>query len=500
MPFLFYRISTWLIIELMATSILVALNMVIPMLMAFTSYRNMVNFYFSSAALSSSLLNCLYIYYLAQTLRSKVLSENNCRAIYYLQTSCTVVLAYTIAAMHANFVLCLLSSPSSSSSEQRHSSRTCLQSCGICLRRFFRRFCFCLVLCVWSLSFTATIPLLYTIDSNEKTPRPVYCPGTTQISYIEEWIDRNRLVQSFIFNLIPLLTTLFISLIALLKLFYDCLCYFYFRLKMSKFCSSCRKRSQRRKQNTQSSLPNSISMLSSLGIISKNNNIQSGFSLAPTIESPTPTSEASIASSNFVIQSCGHWCSSSFLRFLLVLSCCLLACIYPIAMRFYLVYFSVLIPLIFAVLNYSLGQLTPTVKAAAATTTTTRATANITAATLTEEQTIVENHNRIVPLIIMNSIDANNDKLIKQKSSCRNEQVCSNEEYELQSPLMTSLMHDNDGTDEREHYQITPSISSQSSATPTTIHMQENQSPLTGKQKYFSNNLYENYSRNMSMR
>ncbi|CAF4971750.1 unnamed protein product, partial [Rotaria magnacalcarata] len=349
------------------------------------------------------------------------------------------------------------------------------------------------------LSFTATIPLLYTIDSNEKTPRPVYCPGTTQISYIEEWIDRNRLVQSFIFNLIPLLTTLFISLIALLKLFYDCLCYFYFRLKMSKFCSSCRKRSQRRKQNTQSSLPNSISMLSSLGIISKNNNIQSGFSLAPTIESPTPTSEASITSSNFVIQSCGHWCSSSFLRFLLVLSCCLLACIYPIAMRFYLVYFSVLIPLIFAVLNYSLGQLTPTVKAAAATTTT-RATANITAATLTEEQTIVENHNRIVPLIIMNSIDANNDKLIKQKSSCRNEQVCSNEEYELQSPLMTSLMHDNDGTDEREHYQITPSISSQSSATPTTIHMQENQSPLTGKQKYFSNNLYENYSRNMSMR
>jgi hypothetical protein len=92
MPFLFYRISTWLIIELVATSILVALNMFIPALMAFTSYRNMVNFYFSSAALSSSLLNCLYIYYLVQQLRSKGLSENNCRAIYYLQTSCTVVL------------------------------------------------------------------------------------------------------------------------------------------------------------------------------------------------------------------------------------------------------------------------------------------------------------------------------------------------------------------------------------------------------------------------
>jgi hypothetical protein len=92
MPVLFYRISTWLIIELVATSILVGLNMVIPALMAFASYRNIVNFYFSSAALSSSLLNCLYIYYLAQQLRSRGLSENNCRAIYYLQTSCTVVL------------------------------------------------------------------------------------------------------------------------------------------------------------------------------------------------------------------------------------------------------------------------------------------------------------------------------------------------------------------------------------------------------------------------
>ena len=96
MPVLFSRISTWLIIELVATSILVVLNLVIPILMAFASYRNVVNFYFSSAALSSSLLNCLYIYYLAQTLRSKVLSENNCRAIYYLQTSCTVVLGMYI--------------------------------------------------------------------------------------------------------------------------------------------------------------------------------------------------------------------------------------------------------------------------------------------------------------------------------------------------------------------------------------------------------------------
>jgi hypothetical protein len=66
--------------------------MFIPILMIFTSYRNITNFYFSSAALSSSLINCLYVFYLAQTLRSKILSENNCRAMYYLQTSCIVVL------------------------------------------------------------------------------------------------------------------------------------------------------------------------------------------------------------------------------------------------------------------------------------------------------------------------------------------------------------------------------------------------------------------------
>ncbi|CAF0927939.1 unnamed protein product [Rotaria sordida] len=460
--------------------------MVIPLLMAFASYRNIVNFYFSSAALSSSLLNCLYIYYLAQTLRSKVLSESNCRAIYYLQTSCTVVLAYTITAMHANFVLCLLRSPSSS--DQHHSTRTCLQSCGLCLRRFFRRLCFCLVLCIWSLSFTATIPLLYTIDSNEKTPKPVYCPGTTQISYLEEWFDRNRLIQSVLFNLIPLLTTLFMSIIALLKLFYDCLFYFYLRLKMSK-CSPCRKRSSRHhQQNQRLSIPNSVSMLSSLGVIS-NNNIQSGLNLVSMTESPTPTSETTISSSNLVLQSCGHWCSSSFLRFLLVLSCCLLACIYPIAMRFYLVYFSVLIPLIFAVLNYSLGQLAPTQKIT---------TNTIPMTSLTEQRTDIENHDVTVP-IFMNLTDTNNDKSIKQNSSLKNERVFLNEEYELQSPLMTDLVNENDGIDEHEQYPTSPSNSSQSSTIATT-HIQHHRLPLTGKQKYFSNNLYEKYNRNMSMR
>ncbi|CAF1065225.1 unnamed protein product [Rotaria sp. Silwood1] len=466
--------------------------MVIPMLMAFASYRNIVNFYFSSAALSSSLLNCLYIYYLAQTLRSKGLSETNCRAIYYLQTSCTVVLAYTIAAMHANFVLCLLSSPSSSSSDQHHSTRTCLQSCGLCLRRFFRRLCFCLVLCIWSLSFTATIPLLYTIDSNEKTPKPVYCPGTTQISYLEEWFDRNRLVQSVLFNLIPLLITLFISLIALAKLFYDCLFYFYLRLKMSK-CSPCRKRSSKRRQQKQHlSIPNSISMLSSLGIIS-NNNIQSGFNLATMTESPTPTSEITISSSNLILQSCGHWCSSSFLRFLLVLSCCLLACIYPIAMRFYLVYFSVLVPLIFAVLNYSLGQITPTQKTTTSTIPTT---------TLIEPQTNIENRTVTIP-ILMNSTDTDNDKLVKQNSPLKSERICSHEEYELQSPLMSNLVNENDGMDKHEHEHDLPSPSSSSQSStipPVQTHSQHHRLPLTGKQKYFSNNLYENYNRNMSMR
>ena len=47
---------------------------------------------------------------------------------------------------------------------------------------------------------------------------------------------------------------------------------------------------------------------------------------------------------------------SLIFSFYTFLSSCLLACIYPIVMRFYLIYFSVLVPLIFTVLNYSLGQ------------------------------------------------------------------------------------------------------------------------------------------------
>jgi hypothetical protein len=92
MLYLFSRISTWLFIEMIATLILAILNMIIPILMIFSSYRNLANFYFSSTALSSSLINFLYLFYLIQTLRSKVLSEINCRAVYYLQVSCIVVL------------------------------------------------------------------------------------------------------------------------------------------------------------------------------------------------------------------------------------------------------------------------------------------------------------------------------------------------------------------------------------------------------------------------
>ncbi|CAF1618166.1 unnamed protein product [Adineta ricciae] len=505
MPFLFYRISTWLVIELVATSILVALNLVIPALMAFSSYRNVVNFYFSSAALSSSLLNCLYIYYLVETLRSRGLSESNCRAIYYLQTSCTVVLAYTITAMHANFVLCLLSS---SSSDHQHSLRSCLQSCGLCLRKFFRRFCFCLVLLVWSLSFTATIPLLYTIDSNEKIPKPVYCPGTTQISYLEEWFDRNRLTQSIIFNLIPLLVTLFISAIALLKLFSECLFYIYLRCKMCK-CFPCRKRSSCSSSNRHRhphesrqqglSIPNSTSMLSSLGIVSNSNIPSSSFNLAPMTESPSPTSETTISSSNIILQSCGHWCSSSFLRFLLVLSCCLLACIYPIAMRFYLVYFSVLVPLIFAVLNYSLGQLTPSQ------TTTTTITANALPTTATSTivaspsgQSAINTENRFI-----STNETITTRLIQRNASLKRERGCSSEEFELQTPLMSNLMHEDNQMENQEHSLVTPSSSWQSTTIQlarTNAQTQPHRTMITGKQKYFSNNLYENYNRNIIMR
>lgn len=391
--------------------------------------------------------------------------------------------------MHANFVLCLLSSSSTSStssssgssdSHHHHSRRSCLQSCGLCLRKFFRRFCFCAVLCVWSLSFTATIPLLYTIDSNEKSPRPVYCPGTKQISYLEEWFDRNRLIQSVIFNLTPLLITLFLSALALLKLFYDAMIYFCYRLKRSK-CFSCRRNSSARCRQPvdieNSQIPNSASMLSSLGILS-NSHIPTGSILSRATENSTPTSEQGDLLDRTNYRRCSSWCSTSFLRFLLVLSCCLLACIYPIAMRFYLVYFSVLVPLMFAVLNYSLRQISTTATAA-----------GLIATPSTEEQ---------VQLITSEQFE-----LIDRKSRSSPIQTSMriNAAHEQQFQHETSFINRNlslTNVEEREELLISGPSSSPLQTLPNHRLVQTNPTKRTNnlaKQKYFSNTLYENYSR-----
>lgn len=304
--------------------------------------------------------------------------------------------------MHANFVLCLFPS----SSDEDHSTHRWFSSCARCLRRFFRRLCFGFVILIWSVSFTSTVPLLYTIDSNEKSPKPVYCPGSTEITYLEEWFDRNRIIQTVICNLIPLLICFILSLIALSKLFYDCLFYFYCRLQMSQ-CFLFRNQSS--------------------------------------------------SSLNLPIQSCGRWFPTSFLRFILVLSCCLLACIYPIAMRFYLVYFSVLIPLIFSVFNYSLTQ-TPTVI---------ENQANI----LTTSTTVQENSLNLISKRILQTNDV------------------SNEQLELQTPLIANLLTKPDESS------ASPSISSTTFSTPH----QQHQSPNKTKPNYVTNHLYEN-TRNVSMK
>ena len=68
---------------------------------------------------------------------------------------------------------------------------------------------------------------------------------------------------------------------------------------------------------------------------------------------------------------------------------------------------------------------------------------------------------------------------------------------------MSNQSQDNDGIDERDEFLITPCSSSQSSAiqihTDTVSH-QHSRPVLSGKQKYFSNNLYEKCSRNISLR
>ena len=229
---------------------------------------------------------------------------------------------------------------------------------------------------------------------------------------------------------------------------------------MSK-CSPCRmKSSSTHHQNRQQSvsIPQSISMLSSLGIISNaNNNLSNAFSIVPTTDSPTPTSEITMSSSDPTVPSCGHWCSGSFLRFLLVLSCCLLACIYPIAMRFYLVYFSVLVPLIFAVLNFSLGQLSST---QTSNNVTTAGTINVMPA---ERQSNLEQRRSVtVTTTTRNSNEINNSRFLPRNSPLKRAGTRSAEQFELQSPLMAHIVQENDGIDELEEGFISPSTSSQS--------------------------------------
>ncbi|CAF1272285.1 unnamed protein product [Adineta steineri] len=417
-------------------------------------------------ALSSSLINSLYLFYLVQTLRSKTLLDINCRAIYYLQASCVVVLAYTVAAMHANFILSLF--PPSTSTKH-----TCLQSCGLSLRRFFRRFCFCLVLCIWSLSFTSTIPLLYTIDSNEKSPKPVYCPGTTQISYLEEWFNRNRFTQTVVFYLIPLLISSFLTMIAMLKILYDSFQYLYIRIRMSR-CSPCRKNFSPYQQQQQQSIPQSMSFLQALGLAGNNNNTRNDGNLPSTIEQSmneiTPMSPL-----NLPVQSCGRWLSSTFLRLLLILSCCLLACIYPIAMRFYLIYFSVLVPLVFAVLNYSLGQLA-----------TTQEQEQQQPLTMENHHTTLTNSAGRSSTATYSSLNITTSKSpqIATPPIIHEQDNISHEQFELQSSLMINLFNEPDET------LITPSSSSPPSTTPSTRLQQP--SIKRNKRKYFSNQLYEN--------
>ena len=374
----------------------------------------------------------------------------------------SLFLAYTIVAMHANFVLCLFST-----SDQPQSTRTCFQSCGACLRRFFRRFCFCLVICIWSFSFTTTIPLLYTLDSNEKAPKPVYCPGTTQISYLEEWFDRNRMIQTVLFNLVPLLISLFLSLIALLKLLSEALHYCYLRVATSR-CSPCARHRRRRFSVEQaeraSSMLNSTSVLPAIDCRISNH-----------LQIAASNSETTDPYGNENLRSCGNWCSTSFMRFLMVFSSCLLACIYPIAMRFYLIYFSVLVPLIFTVINYSLGPSAPSAvmslaRPSISTVEHHRLTPLRSPAIITSSSEIPNSFNTTVGKYLSNATPPENDR-----------KASSNEQLELRSPLIVNLLHEHD---EREESLLTPST-----IDPTQNHRRTNN---FSKQKYFANHLYEN--------
>lgn len=205
-----------------------------------------------------------------------------------------------------------------SSNKSQQSTYPCLLSCTACFRRFIRRFCFGFVLITWALSFTGTIPLLYTIDSNEKIPRIVYCPGSSEVTYLDQWFDRERFTQTLICNLLPFIFTVCLTLIALLKFFSDFISYLYCYFKTYR-CFQCKQM--------------------------KMESIDSSISLIP------------ISSNVIQIESQQDKFLRLFIRFTVILSCCLLACIYPIVMHSYLIYFSVLIPLVYAVINHSARQI-----------------------------------------------------------------------------------------------------------------------------------------------
>lgn len=370
-----------------------------------------------------------------------------------------MILAYTVVAMHANFILCLFQLPS----DQHHSMRTCLQSCGLCLRRFFRRFSFCCVICVWSFSFTATIPLLYTIDSTEKVPKPVYCPGTTTISYREEWFDRNRFMQSMIFNVIPLIMNLFLTAIALFKLLSDSCVYVYLRLRTSK-CCLCKKKSfsLQRNYHQQQPITTSSRLLPPISVIGSNP-ISGHVSFSRITETTSSVAGSLISSSSYLtVQPCGRWFSRSSLRLLLVLSTSLLACIYPVAMRFYLIYFSAIVPMLFAVLNYSLGNLTLT------------------------QQTTVENRTTsgaFVSTPVPNEMHDSINKLYQGKPTVKQEKIhSSKQDFELKTPLIiNNALY---GQDE--------SFGTISTSSPSSSNDQQHQSFIDDKRTCFSNRLYEN--------
>ena len=368
--------------------------------------------------------------------------------------------------MHINFVLTLFPSSSSSSSSssfsQHYSICRCLKSIILYSRRCLGRLCFGFIVCVWSISFTTTVPLLYTIDSNEKTPRPVYCPGTTQTSYLKEWFDRNRFIQTILFNLVPLAMNLFLSLIALSKILYDCLVYLCKRLKMSK-CSPCRGNSSSYQRQIPQSISNSVLLLPSLDIIGRSYR-ESDINLTPIFDVARSTNEITVSSSNLTIQSYTSCLSTLFLRLLLVLSSSLLICIYPVAMRFYLIYFSVLVPLIFAVINYSFAHLT-----------------------LTQESTDDENYTSSVTVpLALASTDTNDfsyvnmNRVFRTRAPIKHERDdASNEQFELKSPLIANVLNEPD----------------QSLATLTNSTILSDychRSIIKKKRKCFSNRLYEN--------